>query len=91
MLNWRSLTPEFGRSAFLVKGTELSVALYTPNPRFCLYEIRTYAADGFPDRAIIVRDAETVSDAEVKAGVRPKIVGRFDNEDDAINFCRNFD
>ena len=40
------------------------------------------------DRAYVVRDASTVSDAQVRDGVRPSIVARFDDLDEAIDFCR---
>jgi hypothetical protein len=92
MLNWRSLTSDRdSRHTFMVTGTELSVA---PVPgyqsRFCLYEVRSYDAAGEADRVFRVRDAATVTLAQVREGVRPAVVGTFDSEDAALAFCASF-
>ena len=92
MLNWRTVT--HSRDAkFLVRGTELSIAI-VPNTlhRFQLCEIRTVSRgdEGFEhDREYAVRDAYTVSDADVAARVRPKIVARFPTEAEALAWCAN--
>lgn len=44
--------------------------------------------DGFHDRHYYVRDAATVSDAQVRDGVRPSVVFRSDDLDGAIRFCQ---
>lgn len=80
-LSWRSV---YAPDKFLVKGTELSVALVPgTQSRFQVCEVRSYGADRQPDRVYYLRDANTVTDAEVAAGVRPKVVGRFTDEEAA--------
>lgn len=86
MLNWRNVTPS-NSTKFLVKGTELNVALCGPLSRFQICEVRAYDAERNADREYVVRDAHTVSDADVRAGKRPAIVARFTDEYDAINYC----
>ncbi len=85
-LVWRNVTPS-NSPKFLVKGTELNAALCGHNSRYQICEIRCYDMDGFPDRYYAVRDADTVSDFHVKMGTRPLVVARFDNLDEAIQFC----
>ena len=87
MLFWRSLCGPYDPK-LLVKGTELSVALTGKNSRFAIYEVRSRDADGNADLTYRVRDAETVSDDDVKNGVRPKIVFRSDDLEDCLNFIR---
>lgn len=87
MLNWRTVTPS-RHNSFLVRGTELSVAI-VPNTlsRFQVCEIRTIMRgdDGMEyDREYALRDAETVSDADIADGKRPAIVGRYPTLDDAL-------
>ena len=83
LLNWRSFPYE--QSKFLVKGTELAQAIVPDTcSRFAVVEYRTRDADGFPSAAYRLRDAETVSDADIRAGKRPAIVGNFDSLDDAV-------
>lgn len=88
-LNWRNVTPS-NSPQFLVKGTELNNALCGKLNRFQICEVRSYDAQRNADRQYIVRDAETISDAAVRAGVRPKIVARFADLDEAINYCMEF-
>jgi hypothetical protein len=73
----------------MVKGQELSVAI-VPDclSRFAISEVRVYNPDGFPDRAYAVRDASSVSDAEVRAGKRSRVVARFPDEAAAVAYCR---
>ena len=77
-LNWRSLCGPYD-PRLLVNGTELSVALCGKNSRFAVYEIRCRSADGFPDRRYVVRDGEAISDADLKNGKRPPVVGQTDD------------
>lgn len=84
-LNWRTVTHSQSPK-FMVKGTELSNTLAGDRSRYQICEHRSYDSEGFADRQYYVRDAESVSDADVKAGKRPAIVGRFDDLDAAINF-----
>ena len=81
----RSLTP-CSSPKFNVKGTELSVALFGRNSRFAAYEVRTYDADRNADRCYVIRDAERLSDADLKEGKRPPIVGRTDDYDRLLAF-----
>ncbi len=70
-LFWKTLVP--GRDKrFNVKGTELSGAIL-PNPRFAVYEVRSLESDGMPSVFFRVRDAETVTDAEIRDGIRPRV------------------
>ena len=85
-LRWRSVTPS-NSPKFMVKGTELNVALAGRNSRYQICEIRSYDKDGFADRIHYVRDAETVSDSDVREGRRPAIVYRCETLDEALKFC----
>lgn len=85
-MNWRTVTPS-NSPKFLVKGTELNVTLYGQQSRYQICEIRSYDADGFADRNYLLRDAHTVTDAQVRDGVRPAIVGRFDTLEEIETFC----
>ena len=87
-LNWRSLCPSHSPK-FLVKGTELSFAICGPLSRFAVYEVRSYDAERNADRQYVIRDAETVSDADLKAGKRPAIVARFDGLDEVEQFLED--
>lgn len=80
-LSWRSV---YAADKFMVKGTELSVALVPgTGSRFQICEVRSYDESRMPDRVYYLRDAHTVTDAQVLAGVRPKIVGRYSDEEAA--------
>lgn len=78
MLSWRTITPS-NNPKFTVKGTELAQAIVPgTNSRFAIVEVRTIDADRFLSVTYYVRDAKTVSDAEVRDGIKPKIVFRGD-------------
>lgn len=86
-MNWRSVTPS-NHPKFFVNGTELSTMLLPGlRSRYQICEIRCRGADGHPDRRYAVRDASTVTDAEVREGVRSKIVKWFDYEDEVWAWC----
>ena len=90
MLQWRSLVSDRSHQ-FLQSGVELAAA-FVPGTshRFQLCEIRIATRDGqimVPDREVVVRDAANVSDADIREGIRPKIIGRFASADEAIAFC----
>lgn len=86
-LNWRSVTPSTDRK-FMVKGTELSVAIVPGTlSRFQLCEIRSYDAAGEADRVYQVRDAATVNDDEIKRGIRPRVVATVATIDEAVKYC----
>ncbi len=70
-LFWKTLVTSRDQR-FNVKGTELSGAIL-PNPRFAVYEVRSLEPDGMPGVFFRVRDAETVTDAEIRDGVRPRV------------------
>lgn len=89
-MHWRTITPSTS-SQFLTKGAELACAV-VPNTshRFMICEVRTIKRIGGEfefDRQYCVRDAASVSDAEVRNGVRPHIVARFDEPDAAVAYC----
>lgn len=87
---WKSITPS-NSPKFMVKGTELNYMLAGKNNRYAIVEVRSYDKDRMPDRVYAIRDAHTVSDEDIKNGVRPKVVAVFEFEDDALNFCKNSD
>lgn len=86
---WRTVTHSQD-PRFLVRGTELSVMIVPDTlSRFQLCEVRTYdRGEVFPHgRRYAVRDAATVTDAQVREGVRPAIVKWFPDELAAIEWC----
>lgn len=87
MLTWRTIVSSRDPK-YTVKGTELACAA-VPNTmhRFAVYEVRTLEADGGLGVKYRIRDAQTVTDSEVRAGVRPRIV--FENllEDECLHWC----
>lgn len=84
VLNWRTVTPS-NSPRYLVSGTELSVA-FACGHRFAIYEIRCRDAEGQADRYYVVRDAEAISDADLKAGKRPPIGGQTNDYDKLLAF-----
>ncbi len=89
MLNWRTVTPS-SSPRFLVKGTEIACALAGQFSRFQIVEVRTREADGYAGTAYSVRDADTVTDAQVKDGMRPKPVFFSSSLDEAVAFCERY-
>jgi hypothetical protein len=88
-LSWRTVTHSQS-DRFLVAGTELSKAIVPGTlSRFQLCEIRTYdRGEDFPHgRRYAIRDAATVSDADVREGKRPAIVASFRDELAALEWC----
>lgn len=75
LLNWRTLTPSKS-PRFTLRGAELSFALCGPQSRFAVYEVRCTDDRGELDREYVVRDADLVSDAELRAGKRPPVIAR---------------
>lgn len=76
---------------FLVKGHELAQALVVPGYRFAIIEVRSQEIDEngvrYPGTRYRVRDAHTVSDADVKAGKRPGVVFDCQGFDEALAWC----
>lgn len=89
-MRWHVITRD-SDPKFLVKGTELANAIIPGfRSRFQLCEHRTLvaASPGSQyryeyDREYVIRDAEAINDADVKAGKRPPIIGRYPTMDDA--------
>lgn len=78
---WHTLCPS-SDGRFLVQGTELACA-YVPGTRsrLLVYEVRTVTRDAEGpvfDRRYVMRDADRVTDAEVRDGKRPPVVGTWD-------------
>ena len=86
MLKWKTITPVTSPQ-FMVNGVELSAALAGEHSRFQIVEIRCRDDGGLADRSFAVHDAAAINDAQSRAGVRPPIVARFDDLDDATSFC----
>ena len=85
-LEWRTLP--YDSSKYFVVGTEIAAA-YVPGTlsRFAIVETRGYPRlNGPGDVYYVVRDAATVSDDDVRSEKRAKIVARFDNYDEAIEW-----
>ncbi len=88
-LNWRNVTPS-NSPKFLVRGTELNVALCGHLSRFQICETRSYdRVSREYDRIYVVRDAHAINDENVRSGKRPPIVARFATLDEAEAFCWN--
>lgn len=84
MLQWRTLTPSRSRASD-IKGAELSAAIIPGTlSRFQLIAVRAYDAERMPEQVYVIRDADTVTDAEVRAGVRPAVVWRGRNEEEGV-------
>lgn len=83
--SWRSLI-NHRDPRFMVKGHELAVS-FRSGYRFAVYEVRTLEADGHCGTAYRIRDAHTVSDAEVRARVAPKVVADGLTWDEVEAFC----
>lgn len=90
MIAWRSITPST-YPAFMVKGTELSFGIVPDTcHRFGISEVRAFVMEHgklVPDRIYRVRDAESVTDEEVRNRVRPRIVATFTTEAEALAYC----
>jgi hypothetical protein len=84
--DWRSLIGSRD-PRFTVKGHELAYRLYGDQSRFAIYEVRCIEKDGHLGVFYSVRDAQTISDAELKAGARPKIVAYGLAYGEAEAFC----
>lgn len=78
-LNWQAVT-DYRDPKWSVKGTRLAQAVYGWKSRFAIVEIRTL------DLGVRygIADADTVSDADVKAGKRPEIVRSYDTLDECV-------
>ena len=102
MANWRTLINS-REPAYMIKGSELECI--KPDgfmSRFMIYAVRSYTRnpDWWPgsiteprlhaDMRYRVRDADTVSDADVRAGKRPAIVGEFATFDEAMKHIEPF-
>lgn len=85
-LDWHIMI-DYRHPKFMVKGHELAQTLYGPSSRFAIVEVRAMMADRSMGTRYRVRDAQTVSDAEVKAGIRPKIVWEGESFDEAKAYC----
>lgn len=82
-LHWRSLQAPSGRRE--VKGTELAQAIVPgTNSRFAVCEAVALDAEGNRGVNYRLRDADTVSDADLRMGRRPKIVGVYETPEDAV-------
>lgn len=87
--DWQSVTTSRD-AAFLIKGSELAKTIVPDTLcRFQICEHRAYTADRVPTVVYRVRDAETVSDEQVRDGVRPAVVRHFHDFDEAVAWCQN--
>lgn len=82
-LNWQYVTDPRDPK-FMVKGTRIAQAVYGFQNRFAICEVRRGTPEDRFGVAYGVSDASTVSDAEVKAGVLPKIVKFYPNIDECV-------
>ena len=93
MLQWRTVTPS-NDPKFMVDGYVLAAA-YVPGTqsRFLVEEVRCRvrdAVDGqlYSSTTYRVRDAATVSDADVAAGKSSRVVYRSDDMDLCVKFAK---
>lgn len=97
MFNWYTITHS-RHPSYEKNGTELEASIVPgTRSRFQITSIRKsrwvkdemMINNGYIelDCRYVVRDAETVSDYQVRAGRRPKIVFECDTLDEAIAFC----
>ncbi len=85
-LVWRTVTSYDGPK-YQVKGTVLSSALYGPNSRFLIEEVRALTVEREQKAVYRVRDAHGVTDAEVREGKPSPIVFRADLPTDCVEWC----
>lgn len=84
MLDWHTITAGNDPKRW-VKGCELESCIPSGFlSRFRIVSVRIYDADRNADVRYSVRDAATVTDAEVKAGKAPRSVGEFPTLEDAL-------
>jgi hypothetical protein len=84
VLSWRPLPYDPARAR--IKGTEFAQAIVPGTlSRFAICETRALAADGSPDMLYRLRDAQTVSDADVARGIRPHVVGVYKDPQSAVS------
>lgn len=76
-LAWRTVTSS-NSSKFGVKGTVLASALYGPQSRWAIEEVRTLDEDRQWSTAYRLRDAHGVTDAEIREGKSSPVVCRGD-------------
>lgn len=88
VLNWRTVTPSLDRQS-MVKGTVLECVSAGKNRRFLVESVRTYDADRNADAYYRVRDAEKVSDADVRQGKRSPVVFTSDSLDACLAFVNH--
>lgn len=80
--SWNALPYAPGKRG--VKGTELAQAIVPhTQSRFAVCETVALDGDGNHTTVYRLRDAHTVSDADIRNCVRPKIVGVFPSPEDA--------
>lgn len=94
--NWRTIVPSRD-PAHWKRGTEIEVSIPAGfMSRFAIYSVRQSRWVKDPkhwdggyvetDATYRVRDSDTVTDAEVKAGTRPKVIGEFPTLDECEKF-----
>lgn len=86
-MGWKTVTNSRD-PRFMVKGTELATMIAGELSRFQICEIRAYDAERAPTVIYKVRDADFITDSEVRAGKRPPVVKVFAVEADAFAFCQ---
>lgn len=85
MLDWRTICPS-NDAKHLVRGTELEYCI--PDgflSRFRIVSVRTVKYGEY-DCRYRVYDASTVTDAEVKAGIKPRSIAEFATLDETLAF-----
>lgn len=88
-LDWRSTAESSGPRA-LIKGTELARAIVPgTHSRFQICAVRAWdeVSSTMTGEVYQIRDAATVSDAQVRDGIRSKVVAIFGDQDEAIKFA----
>lgn len=90
MIAWHTLL--YKPQNCLVVGTYLAAGFVDPTKRFAVYERRSRSWDGiryYPSVTYVVKDADTVTNAQVTAGKLPTTVFSSDDLDACVGYVEN--
>jgi hypothetical protein len=87
-LEWKTITPS-NHHRYMVVGCEIDQAI-VPNclSRYAIVMVRRYDSERNADLGYSIRDANTITDEDIRNGKRPKQIAYFLYEDEAIEFIK---
>ncbi len=86
-VNWKVIR-DHRDPHFMVKGYVLAQAIYPDSGhRFMIEEVRAMNADRSMGIRYYIRDAHTVSDVDLKAGIRSRVVAYVDTWPEVRAYC----